>query len=64
LLTEGLYSAVAMMVVITGFATPLLLRALLPQHAPTELHGECDLVMDAPMDDENRRRVREAKKTT
>jgi Kef-type K+ transport system membrane component KefB len=64
LLTEGLYSAVAMMVVITGFATPLLLRALLPQHAPTELHGECDLVMDAPMDDENRRRVREAKRTT
>ena len=61
LLTEGLYSAVAVMVVITGFATPLLLRALLPQHAPTELHGECDLVMDAPMDDENRRRAREAK---
>ena len=57
LLTQGLYSAVALMVMITAFATPLLLRALLPQHAPTELHGQCDLVMDAPMDDERRRRA-------
>ena len=52
LLTQGLYSAVAVMVVLTGIATPSLLRALLPQHAPTELHGQCDLVMDAPMEDE------------
>ncbi len=55
LLTEGLYSAVAVMVAITAIATPPLLRALLPQHAPTELHGQCDLVMDAPMEDERRR---------
>jgi len=52
LLTQGLYSAVAVMVVLTGIATPSLLRALLPQHAPTELHGQCELVMDAPMEDE------------
>ncbi len=60
LLTEGLYSAVAVMVVLTAVATPLLLRALLPQSEPTEVHGQCDLVMDAPMDDDERRR-REAK---
>ena len=52
LLTEGLYSAVAVMVVLTALATPLLLRALLPQSVPTEVHGQSDLVMDAPMDDE------------
>ncbi len=54
LLTKGLYSSVAVMVVITALTAPLLLRALLQQRAPTELHGECDLVMDAPMDDERR----------
>jgi Kef-type K+ transport system membrane component KefB len=61
-LSAGLYSAVAVMVMITAFTTPLLLRALLPQHAPTEVHGQCDLVMDAPMDDESRRRAREEAK--
>ncbi|HEY8130283.1 MAG TPA: cation:proton antiporter [Thermoanaerobaculia bacterium] len=52
LLTEGLYSAVAVMVVLTAITTPLLLRALLPQSVPTEVHGRSDLVMNAPMDDE------------
>ena len=52
LLTEGLYSAVAVMVVLTAITTPLMLRALLPQSVPTEVHGRSDLVMNAPMDDE------------
>ena len=55
LLSQGLYSAVAVMVVLTAIATPLLLRALLPQSEPTELHGQSDLVMNAPMDDESQR---------
>ena len=51
LLTEGLYSAVALMVMTTCLITPLLLRALLPQHAPEEPHVRRGLVVDAPMDD-------------
>jgi len=64
LLSEGLYNAVAVMVVITGLATPLLLRALLPKGVPTQQHGRSDLVMDAPMDAERRRRVHEAESPT
>src|SRR5436190_4399014 len=51
LLTEGLYSAVALMVMVTCLVTPLLLRALLSQHAPAEPQMKRDLVVDAPMDD-------------
>lgn len=58
LLTAGLFSSVAVMVVITALLTPLLLRLLLPQHAPSEVRGECDFVMDAPMEDERQRRER------
>jgi Kef-type K+ transport system membrane component KefB len=50
LLTPGLYSAVALMVILTTFVTPLVLRVMLPRGVPTELHGESDFVMDAPMD--------------
>jgi Kef-type K+ transport system membrane component KefB len=50
LLTPGLYSAVALMVILTTFITPLVLRVMLPRGVPTELHGESDFVMDAPMD--------------
>ena len=60
LLSAGLYSSVTVMVVLTAFATPLLLRALLPQNAPTEVHGRADYVMDPPMEDERRRSVRHA----
>jgi Na+:H+ antiporter len=60
LLSAGLYSSVTVMVVLTAFATPLLLRALLPQKPPTEMHGRTDYVMDAPMEDERRRSVRRA----
>ncbi|HEX9163882.1 MAG TPA: cation:proton antiporter [Thermoanaerobaculia bacterium] len=50
LLSGGLYSAVALMVIITTFVTPPVLRRVLDARAPDELHGEADLVMDAPMD--------------
>lgn len=48
LLNTGLYSAVAMMVMLTTFVTPPLLRRLLVARAP-DAH-EVDLVTDAPMD--------------
>ena len=55
LLSAGLYSAITVMVVITAFAAPLLLRALLEKRAPEAVHEKADLVMDAPMEDERRR---------
>jgi len=52
LLSAGLYSAVATMVVLTTLMTPLLLRRLLPRTAATApVHGDVDLVVDAPMDE-------------
>jgi Na+:H+ antiporter len=51
LLSEGLYSAVALMVMVTCLITPLLLRALLPQHTPEEPQVKRDFVVDAPMND-------------
>lgn len=56
----GLYSAVTLMVMLTTFATPIALRGLLPRGVATELHGQADYVMDAPMDDERRRSPRHA----
>lgn len=50
LLGAGLYSAVALMVMITTLVTPPLLRRVLERRLPDELHGEADYVMDAPMD--------------
>jgi Kef-type K+ transport system membrane component KefB len=51
LLTPGLYSAVALMVMLTTFIAPPLLRRLLVQKTPQELHGgAAEYVMDAPMD--------------
>lgn len=60
LLSAGLFSAITIMVFLTALATPLLLRVLLPQGLPVEepLHGEADLVMGAPMEDERRRVAR------
>ncbi|HUJ12821.1 MAG TPA: cation:proton antiporter, partial [Thermoanaerobaculia bacterium] len=52
LLSHGLYSSVAIMVVITCVVTPLLLRALLPRGMPAAERETSNLVMDAPMDDE------------
>ncbi len=50
LLNSGLYSAVAMMIMITTLVTPPILRRLLERRAAEELHGEADYVMDAPLD--------------
>jgi Kef-type K+ transport system membrane component KefB len=50
LLNDGLYSAVAFMVMMTTLVTPPILRRLLVPRTPTELHGEADYVMDAPED--------------
>lgn len=51
LLSKGLFSSVAVMVVITALITPILLRLLLPRQAPSAEPGACELVMDAPMDE-------------
>lgn len=50
LLTGGLYSAVAVMVMLTTIITLPLLRRLLVQQTPNEVRGESDYVMEAPMD--------------
>jgi len=50
LLSSGLYSAVTMMVLITTFVTPPILRRVLERRPSDDLHGPSDLVMDAPMD--------------
>ena len=58
LLSAGLYSSITIMVVMTAFLTPLLLRAMLPAAVAEE--REENLVMDAPLDDERRRAERAA----
>ena len=51
LLDAGLYSAVALMVMLTTFVSPPLLRRLLVQQTPQQLvGGASEYVMDAPMD--------------
>ena len=51
LLNSGLYSAVALMVMLTTFMTPPLLRRLLAkQDKPADGEDEPDLVVDAPAD--------------
>jgi Kef-type K+ transport system membrane component KefB len=52
LLSAGLYSAVALMVMLTTFITPPLLRRLLVQKPPDRKPGDItgDYVMEAPMD--------------
>lgn len=54
LLNEGLYSAVALMVMLTTVVTPPLLRAMLEPGSPDALHGEADFVVDAPADRDGR----------
>ena len=51
LLSPGLYSAVALMVMLTTFIAPPLLRRLLEPGTPGVFHGHSDdFVVDAPMD--------------
>ena len=49
LLSAGLYSAVALMVMLTTFLAPPLLRRLLGPGVPDQ-YDRCDLVSDPPMD--------------
>jgi Kef-type K+ transport system membrane component KefB len=54
LLDAGLYSAVALMVILTTVIGPALLRRMLvPRKAGEEFHGTADYLMDAPLDDEH-----------
>lgn len=48
LLSAGLYGAVALMVIVTTFVTPPMLRRLLEARPPEALHGESNYVMNAP----------------
>ena len=50
LLSAGLYSAVALMVMLTTFVAPPLLRRLLVPAGKQPLGGASEYVMDAPMD--------------
>ena len=51
LISGGLYSAVALMVMLTTLVTPPLLRRLLEQRTPTPMDGlGSELVMEAPAD--------------
>jgi len=58
LLDAGLYSAVALMVVLTTFIAPMLLRRMLVPAAAEEFHGTSDYLVDAPLDDERRSPLR------
>jgi len=51
LLDAGLYNAVALMVMLTTFAAPMLLRRMLVPAVADEFHGTSDYLMDAPLDD-------------
>ena len=54
LLSAGLYSAVAVMIMLTTFIAPPLLRRLLEQKTPTRFAGAAaEIVMEAPMDAAN-----------
>jgi len=55
LISGGLYSAVAVMVMLTTFITPPMLRRLLVQGTPGKLNGAAaELVNEAPMDSEEK----------
>jgi Kef-type K+ transport system membrane component KefB len=50
LLSAGLYSAVALMIMLTTLMTPPILGVLLARGLPEERHGVADYVCDAPAD--------------
>jgi Kef-type K+ transport system membrane component KefB len=50
LLNAGLYSAVALMIMLTTLVTPPILGVLLARERPEEHHGVADYVCDAPAD--------------
>jgi Na+:H+ antiporter len=60
LLSQGLFGSITIMVVITAFITPILLRRLLPQSIPEEPLAGCDVVTEAPMEDDATEASRES----
>lgn len=54
LLSAGLYSSVALMVMVTTFVAPPLLRVLLPKQTPDEASTLCDVVTESMSDSGNR----------
>lgn len=52
LLYPGLYSSIALMVVVTTFVTPIVLRTLLTKGKSEEVGGVAELVTESPMEDE------------
>jgi Kef-type K+ transport system membrane component KefB len=52
LMSDGLYSAIAVMVVITAFVTPLLLRTMLRPTGLAETYDGAELITETPMEDE------------
>ena len=56
LLNTGLFNSVTVMVIITAFLTPLLLRMLLTQEEPEARRGDSEFVAAAPMDESIRTR--------
>lgn len=52
LLDPGLYSSIALMVIVTTFVTPIVLRGLLTKMKSEEVTGVAELVTESPMEDE------------
>jgi integral membrane sensor domain MASE1 len=63
LLSQGLFTAITVMVIVTAFLTPLLLRRMLRQSTPEESLVACDVVMEPPMEDEQRRSTADARES-
>ncbi len=55
LLSAGLYGSITIMVVITAFITPLLLRRMLPRTGRSEEYDRAKVVVEGPMEDDERR---------
>jgi Kef-type K+ transport system membrane component KefB len=52
LLYPGLYSSIALMVIVTTFITPIILRMLLTKGTSVEVTGVAELVTESPLEDE------------
>jgi Kef-type K+ transport system membrane component KefB len=55
LLSTGLYGSITVMVMITAFITPLLLRRMLPPTGRAEEYDRAELIVEGPMEDGRRR---------
>lgn len=62
-LSQGLFTAITVMVIATAFVTPLLLRRMLRQSTPEPSLVACDVVSEPPMEDERRRSTAAARES-